>query len=350
MENLKILRQHLDQIDSQIVFLLNKRMETADEIAKWKIEHRDPIVDKPREEEVLDKAGKLVNHPVLKDYIVEIFNLIMNCAKISRSLQEHESVPFQRIGLIGLGLMGGSIAKALKLKNKNIELFTLKSDVYNSLDAIESGLLNKEYSTLTDFLENSELIILCTPISTIIPLAKQIASVSVSHKLLIMDIASVKSEITKTFEDLTNVNLEYFSTHPMTGSENSGFKNSLATLFVNAPWIVVPHGKNSQEGLFQIKAFFEFIGAKPIVLDAKTHDIQTALISHIPGQISNDILNFVKQKDPSSLKIAGPGFKSMTRLAHSNPLLRSEIASFNKMNIEKYLKEWLDYVKKGEKT
>lgn len=350
MENLKTLRQHLDEIDSQIVNLLNKRMETADEIAKWKIEHRDPIVDKPREEEVLDKANKLVNHPVLKDFIAEIFHLIMKCAKISRSLQEHETAPFQKIGLIGLGLMGGSIAKALKLKNQNIELSTLESDTYNSLDAIKSGLIDKEYSSLKDLLENSELVILCTPISTIIPLAKHIASLSLSHKLLIMDIASVKGEITNTFENLSNANLEYLSTHPMTGSENTGFNNSLATLFVNAPWIIVPHGKNSQEGLSQISAFVEFIGGAPITLDAKTHDIQTALISHIPGQISNDILNFVKQKDSSSLKIAGPGFKSMTRLAHSNPVLRSEIASYNKMNIEKYLTEWLDYVKKGEKS
>jgi prephenate dehydrogenase/chorismate mutase len=348
MENLKLLRQRLDEIDFQIVKLLNKRMELADEIAEWKTQHQTPITDLEREMEVMTHVHEEVKNPVLNDFIDNIYKQIIDCAKASQSLRKRHTLPFFDIGIIGLGLIGGSIAKSIKAKQPSIRLYAL--DFPDAHEAIQSRLIDKTFSTLCELADHCDLIVLATPISTIIPIAQQISEASnqLKRPLLVIDIASVKGKIVDCFETLTSSFVEYLSTHPMAGSEKSGFKNSVSSLFVNAPWVIVPHKKNHEHRIDQTRSFIEFLGAAPCLLNAQIHDKRAALISHLPGQISQNIFNFVKQIDPESLEMAGPGFKSMTRLAHSNPLLRSEIASANAANIKYYLNEWLKYIQKGE--
>ncbi len=166
-------------------------------------------------------------------------------------------------------------------------------------------------------------------------------------KLLVIDIASVKQDIVSSFESLTNDHVEYISTHPMSGKEKSGFINSQATLFVNRPWIVVPHKKNSHNALERIQELIRYLGSDPMSLTAATHDQQAALVSHLPALISKAFLDFVHAVDPHSLKMAGPGFDSFTRLAHVNDQRRKEITTYNKEAIQKYFDMWLSHLIKN---
>jgi prephenate dehydrogenase len=346
MEKLNSLRQNLDQIDLQIVSLLNKRMEVADEIAQWKRERQTPLTDQERENLVITQVQHAAQHPVLKDYLKTIYQTIMDCAKASRVFGDKKEFSFTKVGIVGLGLIGGSIAKAIKAKSPTTEISTIAWESLDNLQAMLQKCIEREYPTIADLVQHVELVILAVPLASAIALAKEIFQVSQSMQkpCLVIDIASVKREIVAHFESFSNDKVEYISTHPMAGSEKKGFENSLSTLFTNAPWIIIPHRKNTPQSLDLVKNMIAFTGAKPISMDAETHDKQTALVSHLPNLLSWCIFNFVKESDPSSLTIAGPGFQSMTRLAHGNPALRAEMLSSNRLPIKRCLDAFVKYL------
>lgn len=348
MDTLTKLRDRIDWLDSQIASLLNERMRAADQVGRVKKEQQLKVADQSREKKVLENVETTVQHPVLKSNIANIYNAIMQESRIAQHFYHHTTMPFQSIGIIGMGLIGGSICKAIKLKNPGIKICTV-------LHGSEEGLLEKTgawidgvYSTLAGLTQNCELIILASPIGTIIPLAQEIRRQASNQKLLVIDVASVKSQITAEFEELTLGQIEYLSTHPMSGKETNGFANSQATLFVNRPWLVVPHGKNSSRALESVIELIRYVGAEPITLSAEEHDKQTALISHLPALISRSYLDYVNSINPEITKISGPGFQSFTRLAHDNPEMRHEIAGINQRNIVHYLEKWLEHIKTKE--
>jgi prephenate dehydrogenase len=162
--------------------------------------------------------------------------------------------------------------------------------------------------------------------------------------LVVIDVSSVKEEIVHIFAGLTNKSIEFVGTHPMAGKERGGFAHSEPTLFVNKPWIITPHHKNRSETLDAVNELILFCGAIPIVLNADTHDHQVALISHLPALLARSYFSFVSDTAPESLAVAGPGFKSFTRLAHDNSAMHAEIYRSNEKLIQHYLKLWLEHL------
>lgn len=240
-----------------------------------------------------------------------------------------------KCSILGLGLMGGSLVKALK--EKGFYLSTVKREGENY------SLIDKAYDSLGDMLKETDIVFLATPLSVIFPLAKEIASLAKDsdRSLVVIDIGSVKTQIAELFRSLSSEKVEFVATHPMAGLEKSGYEHSMASLFVDAPWVITPHDKNQESTLEQVENLIRLLGARPLRLTPSEHDEQAALVSHLPYLISVSLLNFVKKKDPASLKIAGPGFKSMTRLAADNPDLRAEIGKYNQERIQRLLKDWI---------
>lgn len=348
MDELKKLRDRIDWLDTQIASLLNERMRAADQVGKIKRIIQQDVADQSRERSVLNQVETIIQHPILKANISNIYREIMQESRIAQQFFQHLSQPFRRIGIIGLGLIGGSICKGIKTKDSSIEIGTLMRESEDDALAKTGGWVDHVYATMGDLVQNSELIILASPISTIIPLAEEIKLYSVHvEKLIVIDMASVKGEIVATFEKLSGENIEYISTHPMAGKENGGFANSQATLFVNRPWIVVPHKKNSSIGKESIKEWIHFLGSKPICLESHVHDQRAALISHLPSILSKSYLDFVNSIDPESVSISGPGFQTFTRLAHDNQEMRGEIAAYNEQVIQDYLDQWLEFLRKN---
>lgn len=351
MNRLRELRDELDVINDELIQLLDKRMRIADEIAAYKDSNHLPLNDVQRELAILKHAVEKVQHPILKERIRDIFMLIMDCAKKGRLLAQKVSFPFTRIGIIGLGLIGGSIAKMLKAKNQHMKIFTIKTVLENHQEALQEGIIDQEYGTIEELMQNTDLIILASPISTIVPLAELIVSKQdcLQGKLVVMDTASVKGKIVESFQKLSTDKIEFVSTHPMAGSEKAGYENSNPFLFLEPTWIITPHDSNLRSTLQCIEDFIKTLGGQSKYLSGETHDFKAALVSHLPGIISKAIKDFVEECDPDSLSLAGPGFKSMTRLAHSNIQLRSEIIQFNKQQIRHNLEKWIDYIHLKEK-
>lgn len=345
MDDLKKLRDRIDWLDSQIASLLNERMKAADQVGRVKRQSQQEVTDSSREETVLHHVETLVQHPVLKANIANIYREIMQESRTAQRFFQDLSQPFRRIGIIGLGLMGGSICKCLKTKDASVEIGTLHRLTEDIALAQEGGWVDTVYLTMAELVKNSDIMIIASPISTVTQIASEISQCAVPYrKLVVMDIASVKEEIVETFEMLSNENIEFICTHPMSGKETRGFANSQATLFVNRPWIIVPNQKNSASGIDSIRELLHYLGSNVSCLEAKIHDQQAALVSHIPWMLSKSYLDFVSSIAPESLKISGPGFEGFTRLALSNGEMCAEIAEYNKDVICSYMDQWLNYL------
>lgn len=346
MDKLNKLRERIDWLDSQIASLLNERMRATDQVGKIKRMNQIVVADQSREKAVLNRVEDMVQHPVLKVNIANIYGEIMQESKVAQQFFQHLSFPFRKIGIIGLGLMGGSICKAIKLKDPAIEIGTI--NLVPSEDHImakEGGWIDREHCALSQLLSESELIILASPLFTVIPLAEEIKRLCCGvKKVLVIDIASVKTEVANTFEKLCCENVEFLATHPMAGKEKGGFINSQATLFVHRPWVIVPHQRNLAESLDKIREAVRFLGSEPVCLEAAVHDRQAALVSHLPAILAKLYLDFVHAADPESVRIAGPGFQSFTRLGHDQDEKRDEFLKHNHQAISQFLDQWLEKI------
>ena len=252
--------------------------------------------------------------------------------------------PLNKIGIIGLGLIGGSIAKSLKRQNRFTEIASLERPCRDLQGAIDQKAVDKVFKNWGDLLLWSDIIILASPLSPLSALAEEIVHYCPKDKqLLVIDVGSVKKAVFPAFETLTNENIEFLSTHPMAGKERWGFAHSDASLFDGCCWILSPHCKNRSESLQKVSSLIESLGARACVLSPQKHDEQVALISHLPALVSRFLLQYVQIKDPDALKIAGPGFESMTRLAKDNPMLQNEIYSLNKEELAKQMHQWLEF-------
>lgn len=348
MDELNELRKQIDQVDSQITSLLNMRLELIEKVLEIKKKHNIPIFNRVREAGILKHVKSLINDPLHKEEIESIFKKILENSKKDQQFLQFSSFPFSNVGIIGLGLIGGSICKAIKLKTPNIKIGKLFHASEKNFNALEYGWVDEEYTSIEEFLQNYEFIILAVPISITEDYAKEIHALSknLNKKLIVIDILSVKQKIVKLFEELTNDKIEFIGTHPMSGKEKMGFSASQPTLFIGNPWVVVPHEKNTKKSLDKINDLISFLGSNVIYLSIEDHDFQAAIISHIPYILSKAYLDFVNNINPESLKIAGPGFSSFTRIADSNLKMRNEIEIFNYENIHKYLMLFIEEILK----
>lgn len=248
------------------------------------------------------------------------------------------------VAIIGIGLIGGSVAKALKNK---VHVASLKRDCLDLQMAVEQNALDLLFDSWEDLITWSDAIILAAPLSTLTPLAEEIARLCPKEKkLIVMDVGSVKKAVFPAFEVLTTDNLDFISTHPMAGKEKWGFAHSDESLFQGCCWILSPHDKNQSSNLDAVTDLIRLMGGETRVLDVVEHDAQAALVSHLPALLSRLYLQFAEENHPESLRIAGPGFKSMTRLAGDNPQMQKEIAELNREEILKQLASFLTFMEK----
>ena len=348
--DLDILRKQLDSVDTQIVKLLEERFLITDRVALYKDTHKIPLTDKNREQEVLDGIRDSVQHGILKEHLSEIYEKIFALNKTARRLKQQKQLPFQKIGVIGLGFMGGSIVKALKMKNQELEIFTLARKSHDTHLALKQGYISKAVASMAELVSECEIIIMASPIATVELIAKEIAVAEPTTDTIIIDIASVKEKIASTFENLYSSSLPFLATHPMAGSEKMGFAKADGMLFVDKPWIICPHKKNKPAEIEKVKQFIEYLGSKPLVLTPKKHDKQVAIVSHIVFLLSTYLFAFVSEKHPDALPLAGSGFLSQTRLASGSPAMHSQIITENYENSMISLMELLEFMKKDSLT
>lgn len=248
------------------------------------------------------------------------------------------------IGFIGFGLIGGSIAKSLKAKYKNITIIGYQYREMMSEDnklALEDNILSSVTSSLEDF-SVCHMIFLCAPViknTDYLPILKSI----IKADCIITDVGSVKSNIHKAVIE-QELEANFIGGHPMTGSEKSGYKYSSKRLFENTYYIITPTPQTPNHLTNRMIDFVKDIGAIPILLDYVEHDKIVAAISHLPHIIAASLVNLVGgQKDSGELMkiLAAGGFRDITRIASSSPTVWENISIANGDFIKELLDEYI---------
>lgn len=239
-----------------------------------------------------------------------------------------------KIGFIGLGLIGGSIAKTIKRIHQNCSLVAVSGHASTVLNAYEQGLIeNKENTDFNIFLD-CDCIFLCTPVQQNYEYLRRLKG-NMKQGCILTDVGSVKGDI---HEEVASAGMEhcFIGGHPMAGSEKTGLSNATAYLLENAYYILTPTKSVPAESVSIFQEFIASLGAIPLVLSDAAHDRATAAISHLPHIIASALVNLVDEKDDNceTMKtIAAGGFKDITRIASSSPVMWEEICLSNKQQI-----------------
>lgn len=255
----------------------------------------------------------------------------------------------QKIGFIGLGLIGGSIAKAIRQYYPDYELLAFDKNKETLALAVHEGTIHTSCSSIDENFKGCDYIFLCAPISYNNAYLVQLKEF-VDADCILTDVGSVKTSI---HQEVIQLGLEsnFIGGHPMAGSEKSGFVNSKPVLIENAYYILTPSSKVSDEKVMQYKAFVESLKALPVVLDYQQHDYVTGTISHLPHIIAASLVNFVRDTDTSDelmKNLAAGGFKDITRIASSSPVMWQQICLKNKENISQILGEYIELLKNAK--
>ena len=249
----------------------------------------------------------------------------------------------KKIGLIGLGLIGGSIAKAIRQYFPDYEIVAFDKSKETLALATQESVIDIACTIIDDNFKNCEYIFLCAPVSYNTAYLKQLKEY-LHEDCILTDVGSVKTSIHKEVITL-DMEANFIGGHPMAGSEKSGFVNSKSILIENAYYILTPSEKVSKEKVVKYESFIQTLKALPVILGYEEHDYITGAISHLPHIIASSLVNFVKEHDGKNelmKHLAAGGFKDITRIASSSPTMWQHICLKNKDNIVKILDEYID--------
>lgn len=234
-----------------------------------------------------------------------------------------------KVGIIGLGLMGGSLGLCLKENKLISSVYGLDLDAQNAKDALKLGLIHELIGF--DKLSNSDIIFIATPVNAIIEILQNLKELP--KTTTIIELGSTKRKIVESLP-ATLIKQTIFA-HPMAGTENSGPKAAFKELYKDA--VCVLCDSEVADDLHQKRAveIFSHLGMRIVFMDSTSHDHHTAIISHLPHAISFSLANYVmREEDRRNIAyLGGPSFKGMCRIAKSSPLMWGGIFTQNKENI-----------------
>lgn len=246
------------------------------------------------------------------------------------------------IAFIGLGLIGGSIARGIKREAPDTKIMAYMRTRSRLDKAREDGIVDVILDGIGEELSECDFIFLCTPVeynaeylSKIQPFLKPGA--------IVTDVGSTKTDI---HEAVIRLGMEtwFVGGHPMAGSEKTGYENSTDHLLENAYYIITPTAQTTKEQTNRLVHIAEMIGSIPIVLDYHEHDFVTAAISHLPHIVASSLVNLVKDSDNQQglmKRLAAGGFKDITRIASSSPEMWEQICMTNHQNLSLILERYI---------
>lgn len=250
-----------------------------------------------------------------------------------------------KIGFIGLGLIGGSIARAVRQYFPDCEIAAFDKNKETLALATQESVIDVAATTIDDNFKHCNYLFLCAPVSYNTAYLKQVRNYLHSDCIL-TDVGSVKTDIHREVEAL-GIEEYFIGGHPMAGSEKSGYVNSKAMLIENAYFVLTPSEKVPQEKIARYTDFVQALHAIPVLLNYQEHDYVTGTISHLPHIIASSLVNFVRDtdtKDELMKNLAAGGFKDITRIASSSPVMWQHICLKNKENLLKILDEYIRFL------
>jgi arogenate dehydrogenase (NADP+) len=248
-------------------------------------------------------------------------------------------INFMKIGIIGLGLIGGSLG--IDLRAQGHQIFGVSRDTATCLTAEQRGVVDTA-STNLDILKETDIIIVCTPIRAIASTIEQLIP-HLNSDTIITDVGSVKFPVVQECSQLWH---NFVGGHPMAGRANSGIDAAEANLFQGTAYVFTPTEQTPHESVDQLKAIALELNAIPCVCDPLIHDRAVSWISHLPVMVSASLIKACLQEEPETLflaqVLASSGFKDTSRVGAGNPELGVMMARYNRQELLRSLYKYRD--------
>jgi len=249
------------------------------------------------------------------------------------SLRGEAHMPLsRRMTIIGVGLIGGSLARILRERGEVGEIIGVGRQAPNLLRAVELGVIDRYTHDPGEGVRGSDLVFLSTPVCSIASLVSTI-SPFLEPGCVVTDGGSVKEAIVTACEPLMPAAACFVGGHPIAGTENSGVEASFPTLFQGKRCIVTPTSRTHPEALERVVRMWEIAGSEVVSMDAAKHDRIVAAISHLPHMVAYSLVNAVggyDRFDENILSYSAGGFRDFTRIASSDPAMWRDIALMNR--------------------
>ena len=256
---------------------------------------------------------------------------------------------FPRVALIGLGLIGSSIARAVKTRGIAGELVVSDTSADVRKRVVELGFADRVADSAAEAVKDADLVIACVPVGAYGSVAEEIAP-HLKKGAIVSDVGSVKATVLRDMGAHLPDTIDFIPAHPVAGTEHSGPDAGFAELFVNRWCILTPSPDASEEGTAKLKAFWEEIGANVEVMTAEHHDLVLAITSHLPHLIAYTIVSTADELEGVTqsevLKFSAGGFRDFTRIAASDPTMWRDVFLNNKDAVLEMLGEFQEDLSK----
>jgi len=248
-----------------------------------------------------------------------------------------------KVGIVGLGLMGGSLSIALQETSEHFYFIGIDHNEKHCQQALELNLVDEVVYTLAE-ISLCDIVFLTIPVDGIIAISKQFDTLPKS--CTIIDLGSTKEKISTSIPKEIREN--FVTAHPMTGTEKFGPLAAVSDLYKEKVVVLCDMQKSGTHQQEVAKKLFSSIGMKLVFMEAKEHDRHAAFISHMPHALSYSLANAVIKQEASEsiINLAGGGFKDMSRIAKSSPTMWEDIFRQNKENVLEAIETFQTELKK----
>jgi len=262
-------------------------------------------------------------------------------------MEEESDFSFNKISIIGVGLIGGSLGLALKEKKPNFEIVGIdKQEIIKK--AVARGAIDEGTVNFEEGIKETCIVIIATPVKTILNILTQI-NPFLNKGCIVTDTGSTKKQIVERANKILSKDSFFIGGHPMAGSEEYGIESANSHLFQDRTYILTPTKKSNLIAIEKISSLIKTIGAKRLILDPLEHDKIVGAVSHLPQIMAVSLINMVselvqKENNNNYFKTIGEGFKDMTRIALSPYRIWEDICETNQENIVEMIQEFRNYL------
>ncbi len=256
------------------------------------------------------------------------------------------TVLFQRMAIAGVGLIGGSLAQAVKERKVVGEVVGVGRNEERLKRACEAGIIDSFNARIDDSLGTVDLMVIATPVCRIADLVEKMIPF-LREGTVITDVGSVKKEIVEQVEGFMPDTLHFVGGHPIAGTENSGFEHSFSTLFEERTCILTPVESTNQQALRQVQELWSRVGSIVVCLNCDEHDEILAAVSHLPHMVAYGMVNClltIEGFEENIFSFSAGGFKDFTRIAGSDPAMWRDIALMNREKLLSMIERFQSYL------
>jgi cyclohexadieny/prephenate dehydrogenase len=240
---------------------------------------------------------------------------------------------FERVALIGLGLIGSSLSHAMRRAGLAGTIVGNAQTAKTRDTALRLGLVSAAYATAAEAVRDADLVILCAPVGVCGPLAKEMAP-ALRAGAIVTDVGSVKGAVLRDVGPHVPKGVHFIPGHPIAGTEHSGPESGFAELFDGRWCVLTPPPGADPAAVDRLAAFWKACGSQVEIMDAEHHDLVLAITSHVPHLIAYNIVNTARHLEQVTasevIKFSAGGFRDFTRIAASDPVMWRDVFLNNK--------------------